>query len=72
MAGGRHWRDLIQRPLYNAWQPSRCEGPLSIVEPPLSTDERMSANDPKERIANDCNMEDNSNTWKLARSVGLL
>ena len=46
LAGCRHCRDLIERPLYNAGQPSRCEGLLRIVVPPFSAGASLTLTDP--------------------------
>ena len=48
---GRSWpvaseRDLIERPLYNSGQPSRCQGPLQIVVPPFSGGAWLTLTDP--------------------------
>ena len=53
MAGRRHRCDSSERPLNDVQQPVARQGPLRIVEPPLSTGERMSVNDPLRTIAND-------------------
>jgi hypothetical protein len=46
LAGRRHCRDSTERLLKDIQQPVMRQGPLWIVEPPLSTGERMSVNDP--------------------------
>lgn len=46
LAGPRHWRDLIQRPLYTAGQPSRCEGLPRIVVPPFRAGAQLTLTDP--------------------------
>ena len=44
-------RRFAERPLNEVEQPVMRKGPLCIVEPPLSTGERMSVNDPKQSVA---------------------
>jgi hypothetical protein len=46
VAGRRHCCDLIERPLYNAGQPSRCEGLLRIVVLPFSAGAWLTLTDP--------------------------
>jgi hypothetical protein len=48
MAGRRHRRDSTERLLKDIQQPVKRQRPLWIVEPPLSTGERMSVNDPEQ------------------------
>jgi len=41
---------LIERPLYNAGQPSRCEGLLRIAVPPFSAGTWLTLTDPKQTL----------------------
>ena len=51
LAGLGHRSDSTERPPYDARQPSRCEGLMLVVEPPLSAGERASATDPDRSVS---------------------
>jgi hypothetical protein len=50
MAGRRHRIDSTERLLNDVQQPAMRQGPRWIVEPPFSTGERMSVNDPLQPV----------------------
>jgi hypothetical protein len=47
LADSRSSSDSTERPLNDVQQPVVRQGPLWIVEPPLSTGQQMSVNDPE-------------------------